>query len=316
MISLNTYSFGYSMGLLKSSPTKSWKLKNFIRFCKTKKINSLEFPLDYFLKKEKISAEKLFLELKKKNIYPIIDLENINLGMIKKLSLLNKEFTFDLIRIKMSNHFGGNRHEVKDFKKIKHKFILDIKRILKIIKKTDLKIAIENHQDLTSNEIIKIVKNTSVEKVGVNWDIGNSLATIETPEDFFENTKKYILNVHSKDYKVIKSNVGFFLKRCVIGEGIVDFKKYVNYFKKNNINLSVELGAHYSRHCKVYNPAFIYAHKIDMEHLNYFNRYLNQVAVDENPFTDWEIYKNEKNCYKDEIKDVNKSVNFIKRIYA
>ena len=53
MISLNTYSFGYSMGLLKKAPAKSWKLIDFIKFCKPKKINSLEFPIDYFLKKEK-----------------------------------------------------------------------------------------------------------------------------------------------------------------------------------------------------------------------------------------------------------------------
>ena len=46
------------------------------------------------------------------------------------------------------------------------------------------------------------------------------------------------------------------------------------------------------------------------------NEYLNQISVQENPFTDWEIFKDEKNCYAEEIKDVNKSIDFIKKLYV
>ena len=316
MISLNAYSFGYSMGLLRKKNKGPWKLMDFIKFCKNQEIDFLEFPIDYFSNKEKTSFKKLFLILEKENIQPVIDLENINLNIIKQLAHLNEEFKFGLIRIKMSNYFGGNRHEISNFEKTKRNFVISIKKILNIIKKTNLKIAIENHQDLTSKEIIKIIKSTSVEKVGVNWDMGNSLATIETPENFFENVKKYIFNVHSKDYRVIRSKEGFFLKRCIIGKGIVNFKKFIDYFRKEEINLSVELGAHYSRHCKLNNPAFLKAHKIDKKRLSTFNEYLNQISVQENPFTDWEIFKDEKNCYAEEIKDVNKSIDFIKKLYA
>ena len=316
MISLNAYSLAYSMGLLRKKNKRSWKLIDFIKFCKNKKIDFLEFPIDYFSNKEKTSLKKIFLILEKEKIQPIIDLENINLNVIKQLVHLNKEFKFDLIRIKMSNYFSGNRHEIRDFDKTKRNFVINIKKILKIIKKTSLQIAIENHQDLTSKEIIKIIKSTSVEKVGVNWDMGNSLATAEIPEKFFENVKKYIFNVHSKDYRVVRSSEGFFLKRCIVGKGIIDFKKFIKFFKKKGINLSVELGAHYSRHCKLNNPAFLKAHEIDNKRLSTFNEYLKQISVQENPFTDWEIFKDEKNCYAEEIKDVNKSIEFIKKLYV
>ena len=53
------------------------------------------------------------------------------------------------------------------------------------------------------------------------------------------------------------SNNGFYLKRCIIGEGVVDFKKYIKYFKKNKINFSIELGAQISRHCNFRNKEFI-----------------------------------------------------------
>ena len=65
MISLNTYSFGYSMGLLRKKNKGSWKLMDFIRFCKNKKIDFLEFPIDYFSNKEKTPLKRLFLTLEK-----------------------------------------------------------------------------------------------------------------------------------------------------------------------------------------------------------------------------------------------------------
>ena len=79
-----------------------------------------------------------------------------------------------------------------------------------ILEKNNCQIAIENHQDLSSLEIIEIIKNLKSKKIGINWDIGNSLATCETPDQFFKNTKKYILNVHCKNYKIILSDKGFF----------------------------------------------------------------------------------------------------------
>ena len=62
MISLNAYSLAYSMGLLRKKNMRSWKLIDFIKFCKNKKIDFLEFPIDYFSNKEKTSLKKKMLE--------------------------------------------------------------------------------------------------------------------------------------------------------------------------------------------------------------------------------------------------------------
>ena len=214
MIALNTYSFGIGLGLAKGSK-KLMNFKNFINFSKKNNINTLEFPLDYFIKKENKKIEYYFKLLKKNKFKTVVDLEELDPKIIKKLVTLSKVFDFKIIRIKMSNFFGGNRHLIKQFKVIQKKFVKDLKKSVEIIKNSKLKFAIENHQDLSSKEIISVIKKTSTEKVGINWDIANSLATIETPDEFFKNAKKYIINVHSKDYKVIKSSKGFFLKRCV-----------------------------------------------------------------------------------------------------
>ena len=46
MISLNTYSFGIGMGLVKG--TKKKKFQDFVKFLKKNKLSKLEFPIDYF----------------------------------------------------------------------------------------------------------------------------------------------------------------------------------------------------------------------------------------------------------------------------
>ena len=224
MISLNTYSFGLAKGLARGSK-KKMKFHDFVNFCLKNDIESIEFPLDFFSKIEKKNFESYFNILKKNKLKAIIDLEEFNSKNVKELVHIHKYFEFEIIRIKMSNFFGGNRYLVKNFNKKKLNFTKKIKKLIKIIDGTNIRFAIENHQDLNSKELIEIIKQTSVKKVGINWDIANSLATIETPDEFFRNAKNYIINVHSKDYKIIKSDKGFFLKRCVIGSGIVNFTK-------------------------------------------------------------------------------------------
>jgi hypothetical protein len=302
------------MGLAKNSK-KNMNFLDYITFSKANNIKNLEFPIDYFSKIEKKNFLHYFKILKKNNFNFIIDLEDLNFKKLKELVELSKIYNFNIIRIKMSNFFGGNRYLVKNFDKLKIKFIDDLKNAIKIIKKTNLKFAIENHQDLNSKELVEIIKKTSKNKVGINWDIANSLATIETPDDFFKNVKKYIINVHSKDYKIILSNEGFYLKRCIIGDGVVNFKKYISFFKKKKINFSIELGAHISRHCNLENKKFISSHNLSRGRVLKFKNYLNKKSFNENPFTRWEIEKNLKASYKDEINDVKASIQFVKKLY-
>ena len=53
MISLNTYSFGYLMGLIKKDAKCIWNFDKFMEFTIKNNINCIEFPIDYFRRKEK-----------------------------------------------------------------------------------------------------------------------------------------------------------------------------------------------------------------------------------------------------------------------
>ena len=63
------------------------------------------------------------------------------------------------------------------------KKINDIKPMLK---KYNVKLAIENHQDLDSNDLLNIIRRVGKDYVGINFDVGNAFATCELPKDFFK----------------------------------------------------------------------------------------------------------------------------------
>ena len=142
MISLNTYSFGIGMGLVKG--TKKKKFQDFVKFLKKNKLSKLEFPIDYFSKKENRKIDFYFKLLKKSKVHPIIDLEDLDKEIIRHLVKLNKIFNYEIIRIKMSNFFGGNRYLVKNFKKTQRNFIRKLKESVKLIENSKLKFAIRS----------------------------------------------------------------------------------------------------------------------------------------------------------------------------
>ncbi len=312
MISLNTYSFAIRMGLLKNK-MNIWNFKDFLKFCKKKKLKKIEFPIDYFSKIEEKNFEYYFKLLKKYNLNTVIALENFEIKYIKNLIKISNNYDFEIIRIKMSNCFGGNRYKQKDFYSLKKRFVKNLRSVKEILKKTRLKLAIENHQDLSSQDLIEIIKDLNCKNIGITWDIGNSLATCETPDQFFRNTKKFIFSAHCKNYKVILSNSGFFLKRCKIHEGSVDIKRYVKFFKKNNINISLELAAHVNRHCDFYEKNFLKHHKIKGKKLKEFTKYILKNSTNDTPFTNWEIFKNINLSAKSEMNEFNHSLKELRR---
>ncbi|MDC2974319.1 sugar phosphate isomerase/epimerase [Candidatus Pelagibacter sp.] len=314
MISLNTYSFALRMGLLSKKKKIQWNLRDFVDYSKNIGIKRIEFPIDYFAKKENQSFEYFFKLLKRNDIYPIIALEKYSIKSLRNLLRLSNNFKFNIIRVKMSNLFGGNRYKQADFYKKKKNFVKFIKKSVKLIDNSRILLVIENHQDLNSSEIINIIKSSKSKNLGINWDIGNSLPTCETPNEFFENAKNFIFNVHCKDYKVILSKDGYYMKRCVLGDGIIKFNKYYNFFKKKNINVSLELAAQISRHSDIFNKQFFKPHKLNNKKIRNFKKFIKNKAINESPLTNWQSNYKIINVLKDEKREFEMSYKYLKNL--
>jgi sugar phosphate isomerase/epimerase len=118
-----------------------------------------------------------------------------------------------------------------------------------------LTLAIENHQDLTSAELVEI-SEAAGPNVGVCLDIGNALAVGEDPRDFARTVAPRVRHVHLKDYRAQWTDEGYRLVRCAIGDGAVPFIEVAQILAERHETLtaSIEVGALAARHIRLLTP--------------------------------------------------------------
>ena len=84
---------------------------------------------------------------------------------------------------------------------------------------TGCTLAIENHQDFTSEELVAFCESTR--GIGICLDTGNTFPVAEAPMDFYAGVAPYVRHLHFKDYRVQFTDEGYRLVRCAIGDGAV-----------------------------------------------------------------------------------------------
>jgi sugar phosphate isomerase/epimerase len=115
----------------------------------------------------------------------------------------------------------------------------------------DLSIAIENHQDFTSAELMELCDACGT-NVGITFDVGNALAVGEDPVDFARAVEPRIRHLHLKDYRAHWSEDGYRLVRCPIGDGAVTFSQVLAVFDAHaELTASIECGALAARHVRL-----------------------------------------------------------------
>ncbi len=122
-----------------------------------------------------------------------------------------------------------------------------------IAERAGVNLAVENHQDLASEELLWLCESLGLQRFGITLDTGNTLATAEEPLDFARRVAPYIKNVHLKDYWVYLSEEGYQLVRCPLGQGVVDFPALFEILAEvcPDVTMSIELGALEARHVRV-----------------------------------------------------------------
>ncbi len=118
-----------------------------------------------------------------------------------------------------------------------------------------LDLAIENHQDLGSEELVAFAEEAGA-NVGVVFDTGNAFSVGEDPVAFARRAGHRVRHVHLKDYVAQWTDEGYRLVRCAIGDGCVPFAEVAAVLESHTPSLtaSIEPGALESRHIRLFTP--------------------------------------------------------------
>jgi sugar phosphate isomerase/epimerase len=134
--------------------------------------------------------------------------------------------------------------EFADFPTFKASFERNQKAIAMaepILRKYQMRLALENHKGWRSLEQAAWLKRLSSEYVGVHFDFGNNVSLCEDPKDTLTNLLPYIFNCHIKDMAVEPYEDGFLLSEVPMGEGFLDLKSMVATLQKKDPHMAFDL---------------------------------------------------------------------------
>ena len=140
---------------------------------------------------------------------------------------------------------SGRRYETFDslvaFKQFKAASMKSIRMAVPLLKKHQMKLAIENHKDWRSAEFLEILHAIGSEWVGVTLDTGNNISLLEDPMEVVKSLAPFAFSVHLKDMAVAEYDDGFLLSEVNLGEGFLDIKSMIQYIKKQNPDIRFNL---------------------------------------------------------------------------
>jgi len=112
-----------------------------------------------------------------------------------------------------------------------------------VVARHGILLAVENHKDWRTDELLDLLKRVSSEHVGICVDLGNSIALLEDPMEVVEAYAPWALTTHVKDLGVAECAYGFLLSEVPLGTGFLDLKAMVQTLrkKKPQIRLNLEM---------------------------------------------------------------------------
>jgi sugar phosphate isomerase/epimerase len=131
--------------------------------------------------------------------------------------------------------------------------IARLRHLRPLAERHGVRLAPENHQDASSEELIQICEAVGGPCIGVTLDAVNPLAVGEEPLAFARALGSRIADVHLKDYLIYPTPSGYRLVRCALGDGVLDTPALLALLEEvaPDANCNIELAALRARHIRL-----------------------------------------------------------------
>ena len=96
---------------------------------------------------------------------------------------------------------------------------------VKVAEKSSVRLAVENHIDFNSDEMLSLITAVDSPFLGINFDTGNFVRLLDDPIKGMEKLAKHVYATHIKDLKPQKgvaADEWYFFSCTPVGDGIVD----------------------------------------------------------------------------------------------
>jgi 3-oxoisoapionate decarboxylase len=94
-----------------------------------------------------------------------------------------------------------------------------LRELAPVAKRLGMVVALENHLDFTIEELYNLMKRIDSPHIGVLYDVGNGIATLDDPIESAELLAPYVACTHFKDFAVEEVARGFLFTMVPLGAG-------------------------------------------------------------------------------------------------
>jgi len=215
-------------------------------------LDGVELPLS-LMKGEDASAVSHYA--RERGLFITLETEGYSPNKLASAIDLGIRFGADTIRtIVWGAKLGGDRRPLAGrWQSFLQEVLVGLREATSFAEQAGVNLAVENHQDLSSEELHWLCDSIGSQRFGITLDTGSTLATAEEPVGFAKRLAPHVKNVHLKDYQVYMYNDGYHLVRCPLGQGVVNFPAILNIFSETcpQVTMSIELGALEARHARL-----------------------------------------------------------------
>ncbi len=255
---LNPYGLTYHLGLQGAGGPRANPhgrgLEGFLALGQELGARAIEIFDPWLREKSDAELEALRSWLNERDITPIVSW-GLMMGPFESAMRSARALGATAIRCGLTNVLCGDRHARGDGWK---DLVAEVSGALKSygpqVADIGAWLAIENHQDFGSEELVAFCENTR--GVGICVDAGNTFPVVEAPLDFYRTVAPHVRHVHLKDYRVQFTDEGYRLVRCAIGDGAVPIAAMLDLFHAHHAELTavLEPGALEARHVRFLRP--------------------------------------------------------------
>jgi sugar phosphate isomerase/epimerase len=96
-------------------------------------------------------------------------------------------------------------------------------KLAPLLRDLGCRINIENHDDITTFEVIRIIETLGSDILGMTFDVGNCVLRCEDPVRAARRSAPYVHMTHVKDLILFFDAAGLIRQQRIIGEGIIDW---------------------------------------------------------------------------------------------
>ncbi|NNJ08924.1 sugar phosphate isomerase/epimerase [Chloroflexales bacterium ZM16-3] len=259
LIGLSALSFSYRCGLLGRGTARATStplsIDDIVALTARAGLQSIEFPLGILpdLAPERIAA--LRARISACGLTPVADSDIVDVAALERHIPAAAALGAHVLRVTVSPVLEGWRSRmIADWDRYLAEVIERLRAVRPLAEHHDITIAVENHQDATSDDLLHIVTAVGGDHIGVTFDATNAFIVAEDPLVALERLGPHVRNIHLSDYTVYPSEQGWRLVRCSLGEGDMNLRRLFAAIEQAapDTTCQIELVSHTARHLRLF----------------------------------------------------------------